>query len=42
VTDASQSAAAGVDTRPSNSLFDSASQTLLLRMHSATASVANA
>jgi len=38
----SQYAAAGVDTRPSNSLFDSASQTPPLRMHSATASVANA
>jgi len=38
----SQYAAAGVDARPSNSLFDSASQTPPLRMHSATASVANA
>src|SRR5215471_2994633 len=32
----------GVDTRPSNSLFDSASQAPPLRMHSATAAVANA
>jgi hypothetical protein len=34
VADASQSAAAGIDARASNSIFDSASQTLRLRMHS--------
>jgi hypothetical protein len=39
--DASQSAAAGVDTRSSNSTFDSASQTSPPRMHSAIASVAS-
>ena len=39
VNDASQFAAAAVDTRSSHSTFDSASQTLSLRMHSATASV---
>jgi len=33
--------AAGVDTRSSKSIFDSASQTPPLRMHSAIASVAN-
>ena len=38
----SQSAAAGIDTRPSNSIFDSASQTPPQLMHSAIASVANA
>jgi hypothetical protein len=37
--DASQCAAAGVDTRPSKSIFDSASQTPPPRMHSAIASV---
>jgi hypothetical protein len=42
VNDASRSAAAGVDTRSSKSIFDSASQTPPLRMHSAIASVANA
>jgi hypothetical protein len=42
VNGASQSAAAGVDTSSSNSIFDSASQTLPLRMHSAIALVANA
>src|SRR5260221_7833687 len=39
VNDASQSAAAGIDTRSSNSIFDSVSQTPPLRMHSAIASV---
>ena len=34
--------AAGVDTRPSNSIFDSASLTPPLRTHSAIASVASA
>src|SRR5262249_4630365 len=42
VNDASQSAAAGVDTGSSHSMFDSVSQTLTLRMHSAIASVASA
>jgi hypothetical protein len=42
VNDASQSAAAGIDTRSSNSTFDSVSQTPPLRMHSAIASVASA
>ena len=41
VNDASRSAAAGVDTRSSNSIFDSASQTAPLRMSSAIASVAS-
>jgi len=41
-TNASQSAAAGVGTRQSNPIFDSASPTLPLRMHSAIASVASA
>jgi hypothetical protein len=40
--DASRSAAVGVDTRPSNSIFDSASQIPPPRMHSAIASVASA
>jgi hypothetical protein len=40
--DASQSAAARVDTRSSKSIFDSASQTPPLRMHSAIALGANA
>jgi hypothetical protein len=35
VNDTSQSAGAGVDTRSSHSIFDSASQTPALRMHSA-------
>src|SRR5215831_13920805 len=39
VNDASQCAAAGVGTRSSNSIFDSASQTPPPRMHSAIASV---
>ncbi len=42
VNDASQSVAAGVDTRSSKSIFDSAFQTPPLRMHSAIASVASA
>jgi hypothetical protein len=42
VTDASQSAVAGVGTRQSNPIFDSASQTPPLRMHSAIASAASA
>jgi hypothetical protein len=42
VNDISQFVAAGVDTRSSNSIFDSASQTPRLRMHSAIALVANA
>jgi hypothetical protein len=42
VNDASQSAAAGIDTRSSKSIFDSVSQTPPLRMHSAIASVASA
>ena len=42
VTGASQSAAAGVGTRQNNPIFDSASPTLPLRMHSAIASVASA
>jgi len=42
VNDASQSAAAEVATRSSHSMFDSASQTPPLRMHSAIASVASA
>ena len=37
-----QFAAAGIDTRSSNSIFDSVSQTPPLRMHSAIASVASA
>jgi hypothetical protein len=40
--DASRSAAVGVDTRPSNSIFDSASQIRPSRMHSAIVSVASA
>src|SRR5215469_8825471 len=40
VTDASRSGAAGVGTRPSSSIFDFASPTPPLRMHSAIASVA--
>src|SRR5262249_19062624 len=40
VNDASQSGAAGVGTRPSNPIFDSASQTPPLRTHFAIASVA--
>jgi len=40
--DASRSAAAGVDTKSSHSIFDSASQMPPLRMHSAIASVASA
>ena len=42
VNDVSQSAAAGVDTRSSKSIFDSASKTPPLRMHFAIASVASA
>jgi hypothetical protein len=42
VNDTSQSDGAGVDTRPSNSIFDSASQIPQLRMHSAIALVASA
>jgi len=42
VNDASQSAAAGVDTRPSNFIFDSASQRPSPRVHSAIVSVASA
>ena len=42
VNDASQSAAAEVATRSSHSIFDSASQTPPLRMHSAIASVVSA
>src|SRR6516225_10681336 len=42
VNDAFRSAAAGVDTTSSHSIFDSASQTPPLRMHSAIASAANA
>ena len=41
VNDAFQSVAAGIDTGPSNSIFDSASQTPPLRMHSAIDSVAS-
>jgi len=40
--DAFRSAAAEVDTRPSNFIFDSASRTPPLRTHSAIASVASA
>jgi hypothetical protein len=42
VNDKSRSAVAGIDTRPSHSTSDCASQTLPLRMHSAIASVARA
>jgi len=42
VNDASQSAAAGIDTKSSNSIFDSASQTLRLRTHSDIALMASA
>jgi hypothetical protein len=42
VNDASQSAAAGIDTKSSNSIFDSASQTLRLRTHADIALMASA
>jgi hypothetical protein len=42
VNDASQSAAAGVDTRSGHSIFDSVAKTQPLRMHSAIPSVASA